>query len=69
MLEITLGLTIYSLINCFQFAAGILAKQIGLNFWRWFALFLQGISLVILIFLWDTGNEQHLSGVANTSEK
>lgn len=55
MLEITLGLMIYSIINCFQFAAGILAKQIGLSFWRWFwiALFLPVISLIILLFLWD----------------
>jgi hypothetical protein len=54
MLEISIGLMIYSIINCFQFAAGILAKQIGLSFWRWFwiALFLPAISLILLLFIW-----------------
>ena len=59
LLQIGLILTIYSIINCFQFAAAILAKQIGLSFWRWFwiSLFIPIISLVILLFFWDT-NEQ-----------
>ena len=55
MLEFLFILTVYSIINCFQFAAGILANQIGLPFWRWFwiSLFIPIISLVILICLWD----------------
>jgi hypothetical protein len=54
LLQIALALTIFSIINCFQFAAGILAKQIGLSFWRWFwiSFFLPIISLGILIYLW-----------------
>jgi hypothetical protein len=56
LLQIALVVTIYSVINCFQFAAAILAKQIGLSFWRWFwiSLFLPIISIFILVFLWDT---------------
>jgi hypothetical protein len=56
ILQILLILTIYSIINCFQFAAAILAKQIGLSFQRWFwiSLFLPIISIIILLFLWDT---------------
>lgn len=59
LLQIGLVLTIFSIINCFQFAAAILAKQIGLDFWRWFWIssFLPIISMIILLFLWDT-NEQ-----------
>jgi hypothetical protein len=59
LLQIALFATIFSIINCFQFAAAILAKQIGLSFWRWFwiSLFLPIISMIILLFLWDT-NEQ-----------
>jgi hypothetical protein len=59
LLQIGLVLTIFSIINCFQFASAILAKQIGLDFWRWFwiSLFLPIISMIILLFLWDT-NEQ-----------
>ncbi len=59
LLQIGLVLTIFSIINCFQFAAAILAKQMGLDFWRWFwiSLFLPVISMIILLFLWDT-NEQ-----------
>lgn len=56
LLQIALVVTIYSVINCFQFAAAILAKQIGLSFWRWFwiSLFLPIVSIFILVFLWDT---------------
>ena len=56
LLQIGLILTILSIINCFQFAAAILAKQIGLSFWRWFGIsfFLPIISMIILLFLWDT---------------
>jgi len=56
LLQIALVLTIFSIINCFQFAAAILAKQIGLDFWRWFwiSLFLPIISMIILLLLWDT---------------
>jgi hypothetical protein len=59
LLQMSLVLTIFSIINCFQFAAAILAKQIGLDFWRWFwiSLFLPIISMIILLCLWDT-NEQ-----------
>ena len=59
LLQLGLVLTIFSIINCFQFAAAILAKQIGLSFWRWFwiSLFIPIISMIILLFLWDT-NEQ-----------
>ena len=59
LLQIGLVLTIYSIINCFQFAAAILAKQIGRSFWRWFwiSLFLPVISIIILLLIWDT-NEQ-----------
>ena len=55
LLQIGLALTILSIINCFQFAAAILAKQIGLGFWRWFliSLFLPIISMVILLFFWN----------------
>lgn len=62
LLQIGLALTIFSIINCFQFAAAILAKQIGLDFWRWFwiSLFLPIISMIILLFLWDT-NEQPMA--------
>ena len=65
MLEITLGLMIYSVINCLQFAAGILAKQIGLNFWRWFwiSLLLPGISMILLLFIW-THIEKESTGKA-----
>ena len=56
LLQIALVLTIFSIINCFQFADAILAKQIGLDFWRWFwiSLFLPIISMIILLLLWDT---------------
>jgi hypothetical protein len=56
LLQIALVVTIYSVINCFQFAAAILAKQIGLSFWRWFwiSFFLPIISIFILVFIWDT---------------
>lgn len=55
MLTFLFILTVLSIINCFQFAAGILANQIGLSFGRWFwiSLFIPIISLWILLFLWD----------------
>jgi hypothetical protein len=55
LLQIGLVATIYSIINCFQFAAAILANQMGLSFWRWFwiSLFLPIISIIILLCLWD----------------
>ncbi len=55
VLETAFILTVYSIISCFQLAAGILANQIGRSFWKWFGvlLFLPIISLVILICLWD----------------
>jgi hypothetical protein len=56
MLQIIFVITVLTFINCFQFAAAILAKQLGKSFWRWFGIsfFLPIISLIILIFLWDT---------------
>ncbi|MFC0515345.1 hypothetical protein ACFFGT_14090 [Mucilaginibacter angelicae] len=55
MLTFLFILTVFSIINCFQFAAGILAYQIGLSFWRWFgiSLFIPIISIGVLIYLWD----------------
>jgi hypothetical protein len=55
MLEIAFILTVYSIISCFQLAAGILATRIGKNFWIWFwiSLFLPIISMFILIWMWD----------------
>lgn len=55
MLTFLFILTVLSIINCFQFAAGILAYQIGLSFWRWFwiSLFIPIISIGVLIYLWD----------------
>jgi hypothetical protein len=66
MLEITLGLMLYSVVHMFQMAAGILAKQLGRSFWLWFgiSLFLPVISLGILIFLWDVDDKQKLA-IAN----
>lgn len=65
MLEITLELLLYSVINIFQTAAGILAKQQGRSFWFWFgiSLFLPVISMGILIFLWDMDDKQKLAGL------
>lgn len=55
MLEFAFVLFVLSLINCFQFTAGILALQTGKSFWRWFwiSTFLPLISMIILIALWD----------------
>jgi hypothetical protein len=55
MLEIAFILTVYSIISCFQLAAGILATRIGKSFWIWFwiSLFLPIISMFILIWMWD----------------
>lgn len=52
--------TVLSIVNCFQWAAGILAKQTGRSFWRWYmiAQFLPVISMIILICLWDTNTER-----------
>jgi hypothetical protein len=46
--------TVWSIINCFQWAAAILAKQTGRDFWRWYwiAQFLPLISMIILIATW-----------------
>jgi hypothetical protein len=59
MLQITFALTVLCFINCFQFAAAILAKQLGKSFWRWFGIsfFLPIISLILLVFLWDTNQQ------------
>ncbi|UOE47441.1 hypothetical protein MTO98_23830 [Mucilaginibacter sp. SMC90] len=57
-----------SIINCFQFAAAILAKQIGLSFWKWFGIstFLPIISIFILLYLWkDNGKENPEKQVAH----
>ena len=69
MLEITLGLMLYSVVNIFQTAAGILARQQGRSFWLWFGigLILPGISLAILIFLWDMDYKQKLTGLAQVN--
>lgn len=55
MLEFAFVLFVLSLINCFQFAAGILALHTGKSFSRWFwiSLFLPLISMIILIAMWD----------------
>lgn len=60
VLQLLFLLTVLSIINCFQWAAGILAKQIGRSFWRWFliAQFLPIVSLIILICLWQTNTDQ-----------
>jgi hypothetical protein len=60
VLQITFLLTVLTIINCFQWAAAILAKQTGRDFWRWYwiAQFLPIISMIILICLWDTNKEQ-----------
>ena len=54
MLQLLFILTVLSIINCFQWAAAILAKQTGRNFWRWYwiAFFIPIISMIILLFLW-----------------
>jgi hypothetical protein len=56
VLQITFLLTVLTIINCFQWAAAILAKQTGRDFWRWYwiAQFLPIISMIILISLWDS---------------
>lgn len=55
MLQILFALTVLALINCFQVAAAILAKQLKKDsrFWFWVSLVLPGISLIILICLWS----------------
>jgi hypothetical protein len=70
LLQIGLVVSIYSIINCFQFAAAILAKQIGLSFSRWFwiSLFLPVISIIILLFLWDTKEQPESFSQLNTNE-
>lgn len=62
VLHLSFVLFVLSIVNCFQWAAAILAKQTGRNFWRWYCIaqFLPGISIIILIFLWDTNSEQPL---------
>ena len=60
VLQISFLLAILTIINCFQWAAAILAKQTGRNFWRWYwiAQLLPIIPMIILICLWDTKNNQ-----------
>ena len=60
VLQITFLLTVLTIINCFQWAAAILAKQTGRDFWRWYwiAQCLPIISMIILICLWDSENNQ-----------
>lgn len=55
LLQLTFICTVLSIINCFQWSAAILAKQIGQPFWRWYwiAQFLPIISMIILLFMWD----------------
>ncbi|MEN0053500.1 MAG: hypothetical protein AAGC65_07515 [Mucilaginibacter sp.] len=55
--------TILSIINCFQFAAGILAKQTGHSFWRWYWIsqFLPIISMIILIALWKKDEQPKIT--------
>jgi hypothetical protein len=55
MLEIAFIFAIYSIVSCFQLAAGMLAWRIGKSFWIWFwiSLFLPIISLFMLILMWD----------------
>jgi len=55
ILYILFVLTVLGAINCFQWAASILAKQTGRSskLWFWISLFLPGISMIILIWLWD----------------
>nr|MCS3813542.1 phosphoglycerol transferase MdoB-like AlkP superfamily enzyme [Mucilaginibacter sp. X4EP1] len=54
-LHIIFILFVLSIINIFQLAAAVLAKQIRRSFWRWYwiAQFLPGISLIVLMFLWN----------------
>jgi hypothetical protein len=66
MLQLAFIATVYSIINCFQFAAGILAYQMGLSFWRWFwiSLFLPWVSLIILIAMWNPEQQQQEAALA-----
>jgi hypothetical protein len=47
---------VLGIVNFFQWAAAILAKQTGRDFWRWYwiAQVLPGISLIILLLTWDS---------------
>jgi len=58
---------VFSIINCFQSVAGIIANQSGRSFWRWYiaALFLPVISIIILLCLWDTNNNIQKSVVTD----
>ena len=60
VLQLTFILTALTIINCFQWAAAILARQTGRSFWCWFGIsfFLPIISMVILIGLWDINTDQ-----------
>jgi hypothetical protein len=55
VLQLSLALFVLGIINCFQWAVAILAKQTGRSFWRWYliAQFLPIISMIILLFLWN----------------
>ena len=54
ILQFLFVFTIWNIINCFQWAAAILAKQTGRSFWRWYWIsqFLPIISMIILIVIW-----------------
>jgi len=66
VLQLAFVAFVFGIVNCFQWAAGILANESGRNFWRWYiiALFLPVISIVILLCLWDTDNNIQESVVA-----
>jgi hypothetical protein len=55
VLQFFFVLFVLGIVNCFQFATALLAKQTGRDFWFWFciALFMPGISLIFLLFTWD----------------
>ena len=55
ILKILLVLTLLGIINCFQWATAILAKQKGRSFNRWLVIsfFLPIISLIVLVFFLD----------------
>ncbi len=55
VLQLSFILFLLGIINCFQWATAILAKQTGRDFWRWYliAQFSPIVSIVILLCLWD----------------
>lgn len=66
MLQFLFIVTVWSIINCFQWSAAILAKQTGRSFWRWYwiAQFLPIISMIILIALWKEDKPDQLPNVS-----